>query len=115
MIDELTHYIFHNYPHLMTVREAAAYKSILGEKKAESSDSPNMQAMLGKGWVSGDPEVHALLANGEEHFMAGVRDRILRERAGEVFLNRCRKCEALAKTPRAKQCPKCFFSWHDEI
>ena len=114
-MDELTHYIFHNYPHLMTVREAAAYKSILGEKKAEASDSPNMQSMLRKGWVSSDPEVRALLANGEEHFMVGVRDRILHEHASEVFLNRCRKCGALTNTPRARQCPKCFFSWYDEI
>ena len=114
-MDELTRYIFLNYPRVMTVHEAAAYKSILGEKKAESSDSPNMQSMLRKGWVSGDPEVRALLAKGEEHFMVGVRGRILREHADEVLLNRCRKCGALANTPRAKQCPKCCFSWHDEI
>ena len=114
-MDELTRYIFRNYFHLLTVREAAAYKSLLGEQKAESSESPNMKSMLREHWVSADPELRALLANGDERFMVSVRDRILREHADEVFLNQCPKCGALTNTPRAKQCPRCFFSWYDEI
>jgi hypothetical protein len=49
-----------------------------------------MRKMLRRGWVSSDPSVKALLADGEEAFMERVRDRVLREHSGEVFLNHCR-------------------------
>ena len=114
-MDELTRYILTSYPHLMTAREAAAHKSIVGESKAENCDSPKMSDFIRKRWVSTDPEVCALLGRGAEHFMDSVRDRILREHAGEVFLNHCPKCGALTMTPRARQCPKCFHSWHEEV
>ncbi len=113
-MDELTRYVFFNYMYLLTVHEAAAYKSILGQQKVQSSDSPKMQNLIRSSWISSDPEVRALLEKGEDHFMNSVRDRILREHREQVFLNHCPKCRALAKTPRARQCPKCFYSWHDE-
>lgn len=113
-MDELTKYIFHNYPNLMNAREAAAYKSVIGGRKAESShDSPKMQELIRRRWISSDPEVRTLLEKGEEQFMISVRERILRENKDEVFLNYCSRCGSLANTPRAKQCPRCFFSWHD--
>ena len=113
-MDELTRYIFYNYSHLMTAQESAAYKSIIGEQKAGGTDNPNMRALLRERFVSADPEVRAMLKKGQEQFLTDVRDRIIRERADDVFLNCCPQCGALTKTPRAKQCPKCFFSWHDE-
>ena len=113
-MDELTTYIFDYYYNLLTLEEKAAYKSILGERKIENAESPAMKKMLRRGWVSSAPEVQALLSDGEEMFMERVRDRVLREHRGELFLNHCPRCGALARTPRAKQCPTCFFSWHDD-
>ncbi len=114
-MDKLTKYIFNHYPHLMTLHEKAAYKSVIGEEKVESnSDSPQMQNFIRRSWVSSDPEVRSLLEKGVEHFMNAVRDRILSEQRDQVFLNHCPKCGALANTPRARQCPKCFHSWHDD-
>lgn len=64
--------------------------------------------------VSTDPKVMALLADGIEAFGARLSDRVL-EHCDDVFLNYCPRCGALTKTPTAKQCPKCFFSWHDDV
>ncbi len=114
-MDELTKYIFDNYFALLTFEEQAAYKSILGVRKIENADSPEMKRMLRKSWVSTDPKVTALLENGVAAFMKNARDRVLREHIGKVFLNNCPRCGELTKTPRAKQCPKCFFSWHDDV
>ena len=114
-MDELAVYIIGYYHHLMTADEKAAHQSILGEAKIEKADDPEMKEMLRNGWVSTDPNVRALLANGREAFFAGVRDRVLREHQNEVFLNHCPRCGALAKTPTAKQCRKCFFSWHADV
>lgn len=110
-MDDLTRYVFNNYPHLMMVREHVAYKSILGEQKAQKSNSPAMSAMLRRTWVSSDPQVRGLLAEGSDAFMVNVRDRILREHGSEMFVNLCPRCGALARTPRAEQCPQCFHSW----
>jgi hypothetical protein len=30
----------------------------------------------------------------------------------EIFLNRCPKRDALARTPKAQQCHKCLYDWH---
>ena len=111
-MDELTKYIFDNYAYLMTVPEKKAYKSVLGEEKAESSDSPKMQSLLRSRMVSSEPQVLALLGNGREAFFEAVRDRILREHSDAVFLNHCSRCRALVRRPQSRQCPKCFFSWH---
>jgi len=113
-MDKLTRYIFNYYPHLMTLHEQAAYRSVLGEEKAESSDSAKMRNLLRRKFVSPDPEVLSMLDKGAEHFMNVVRDRILSEQRDQVFQNHCPKCEALAHTPTARQCPKCFHSWHDD-
>ena len=114
-MDELTEYIFNHYHNLLTVEEKTAYKSILGERKIEDAESPAMKKMLRRGWVSTDPKVQALLANGAETFMDGVRDRVMREHRDEVFLNLCPRCGALARTPSARQCPKCHLSWHGDV
>jgi hypothetical protein len=113
-MDELTDYIFGYYYNLLTLEEKAAYKSILGESKIENTDNPAMKRMLRRGWVSSDSKVRSLLADGEEAFMNGVCDRVLREHRDEVFLNNCPRCGALARTPQAMQCPKCFLSWHGD-
>lgn len=57
------------------------------------------------------PEVAALLAHGPQAFRRAVVERLLREHEAEV-LNPCPRCGAMARTPRAKQCSRCFHDWH---
>jgi len=112
-MDTLTHYVFFYFGRLRTSQEAAAYSSIIAEEKAQHSQSAAMQRLLRQKWISTDPEVLMLLEVGYEQFFINVRDRILREHSEEVYLNYCPQCGALARTPQAKQCPTCFFSWHE--
>lgn len=113
-MDELARYIFNYYSHLMTTEEKAAHKSMIGQSKVQHADLPGIKKVITDFWISKDPRVLELLADGSEVFMARVSDRIMREHRNEVFLNYCPRCGALTKTPRAKQCPKCFFSWHED-
>jgi hypothetical protein len=113
-MDEITKYIFNNFSHLMTLQEKAAYKSIHAEEKAKHSEGTRLAKLIRERWISSDPEVRASLASGPDVFMKAVCDRLLREHPDRIYFNRCPRCQALARTTKAKQCPKCFFSWHDE-
>ncbi|HNC42638.1 MAG TPA: hypothetical protein PLU80_00550, partial [Acidobacteriota bacterium] len=112
--DELINYIFNWYFNLMTIQEKAAYKSIMAEMKAKNIEGTRQAAMLRRNWISSDPIVKQLLVNGPDAFKLCVVQRLLQEYPKEIFLNCCPKCQALARTPQAQQCPKCFFDWHDD-
>jgi hypothetical protein len=112
-IDELTHYVFHNYPSLMTVAETGAYKTLIVERKAEHS-SNDMKAHLRSRFGSSEPEVIRLLDGGAREFLITTRDRILRDHADKVILNRCPECGALARTPQACLCPACNHTWYEK-
>ena len=113
-MDDLAIYIINYYGHLMTFEERVAHKSMMGEFKIQSATSSSMKEALRKQWISDDPKVLELLSGGPDAFMTRVRDRVMRDHSDEVFLNHCPRCGALAKTPKAKQCSKCFFSWHED-
>lgn len=113
-MDALTRYVFYYFGRFQTPQEAAAYKSFIAEEKARSFDSAKIQKILRQDWVSTDTEVLKILEDGSEQFLINVRDRILREHSESVFLNLCPKCGSLARTPQAKQCQQCFFSWHEQ-
>jgi hypothetical protein len=112
-VDELTHYIFHNYSALMTLAEKAAYKALMLERKGEHS-SEDMKRFLRTRFGSRDAAVAALLDRGVVQFLTATRDRILKEHKNEVFLNRCPKCGSLARTPEACLCPSCNHTWYEK-
>jgi hypothetical protein len=58
-------------------------------------------------------QAHALIAEGDEVFYARVLERVFAEH-GESWMNLCPNCQALCRTRRSKQCPRCFASWHRE-
>lgn len=113
-VDELTDYVFHNYYSLMTTAETLAYKMLMAERKAEHASSEGMKQLLRRRFGSSDPEVIRLLDGGAREFLLATRDRILRDHANEVFLNRCPKCGALARTPNACLCPACSHKWYEQ-
>ena len=113
-IDELTHYVFHNYTSLMTTAEGLAYKTLMVERKAEHSSTDGMRRHLRQRFGSSEPEVIALLNGGAREFLIATRDRILRDHSDKVFLNRCPKCGALARTPKACLCPSCGHTWYEK-
>lgn len=109
---ELTEYLWHNYQQLLTELESRAASALLIEEKAANS-SPHMAKRLRQTWgLQNDPAVMAALADGRAAFRDRVRDRLLRECADSIVLNRCEKCSRLVATPRARQCLWCGHDWH---
>jgi hypothetical protein len=96
---------------LLTFHEKAALKNVVIEK-IDSSTSELLKARLRDELVINDSTVRDLLKDGAEVFLASVRHRILQESPGDIFINKCQNCGGLARTPTAKQCPKCFYDWH---
>lgn len=111
-MDALTYYVVTYYGRLMTPTEAAAQSSMHWEEARANADSEAMQRMITRR-ISSDLDVLQLLADGADDCLYNIRNRILRDNADKVFLNYCPRCQGLARTPWAKQCQHCFFSWHD--
>lgn len=109
----VTEYIVAHYHHLMTDLEKLAYKKLLVEQKAIGA-SPRLGNALRERLRDASGEVESALTSGPDAFLARVAERVLREHPDEVLLNRCPRCRALCRTPRAKLCPECHHTWHSE-
>jgi rubrerythrin len=112
---ELARYLFDYLSDLLTDEEKTAYKNTLVQKKIDDADSEPMKRMLRKHWLSSDERVLELLKDGEEAFFRKLEERVLRDNPDKDFMNLCPKCGYLTITPKAKQCRKCYHSWHVEV
>ena len=109
---ETIDYIIRYFGKLMTEDEAFALDNhIYTSKSSENAYLRNL--MMELGWIKSDLEITKLLENGYETFQQNVVMRILAETPEKVFFNNCPKCNKLARTPYAKQCRHCGYSWHD--
>jgi hypothetical protein len=113
--EEIARYLYNYLPDLLTAEERAAYKNMLVLKKIENAASPMMKKMLREKWFSSDKKVLELLEDGEDEFFRKIEQRVFHDNPDETFLNLCPKCNYLTVTPKAKQCRKCYYSWHDKI
>ena len=57
-------------------------------------------------------DVAPVFADGIDVFRDRVRDRILRDHADDVFVNRCSECSRIVMSPEARQCLWCGHDWH---
>src|SRR5688572_28960558 len=97
----LTEYVCSYCVPQMTDLERAGLKALHARAKAKSTDSARVRDMILRKWSGqGDPVVVAALSKGEDAFRAAVRDRVLRDHP--ELVNRCPKCNRVARTPRAK-------------
>lgn len=111
--EELVEYIFKSHYGLLTFQEKAAHKTLIGERKVENTDSEKMKQMLRKIFCSSEAEVLEMLKKGAKEYEKKVCNRIMAEHPNEIKLNLCPNCSALARTSTSRQCPKCFYSWHN--
>ena len=110
--DEQRNYLIKYYGHLMKEAEHYAYKTTILRLKFPNVIDQEFRR-LSFGLANGsDPEVQALLAKGDHAFFVKICKRLLREHKDAIFLNYCPRCSGLVRTPTAKQCRHCFFSWH---
>lgn len=112
-MDETTYYIFNYCNELLTKEENQAYRNLLVQLKMDSTDNEIQKDMMRKRWLSNDENVLKLLEKGSEEFYKKAIERVFRDNPNKEFLNLCPKCNSLLRTPKAKQCPKCYFSWHN--
>lgn len=112
-MDEFTvEYIFTYYQHLFSSEEEMAVKHYTSLSKLEDNCDLNRLNVYKKmGWITSDPNVLKLLENGYEHFVRQTALRIFRDYSSEIYLNKCKQCNELARTPLAKQCRLCGHSW----
>lgn len=115
----LSGYIWNNYQHLMTEFERKVNSVGLLLEKAEgyrsrSPKSKNSERIFENVNMISDMAINQALAGGLTDFRANVAQRILTERSGDVFINRCPRCTCIVRTPKAKLCTWCGCSWHLE-
>lgn len=109
---ETINYIIRYFGKLMTRDEALALNHHMYTLKC-SENVYMRNLMIERGWINSDPEVIQLLEHGYQVFEQNVVTRIMTETPEKVFFNNCPKCHKLARTPYAKQCRHCGYSWHD--
>lgn len=113
MFQETAKYIFNHYRHLMSTQEKLAWRHYASTIKLADNENPAMTRMYKKkGWFSDEPEVLELLKDGYDKFEMKTAKRILFTNE-DIVLNKCPKCERLARTPEAKQCRHCGYDWHE--
>ena len=110
--EALTCYVLSHYERFFTRLELLAWRNVFHEAKATAYGSPSAEHIRER-YVSKDPEVERLLADGVAAFRIRVRDRLLAEHGHEIHLNRCPKCGALTRTPTACLCPVCNQTWYE--
>jgi hypothetical protein len=119
MLDNATiDYILNYFSRFMTLKEAAAMKHYITSAKFSkpiSTDSDTKDFLLEKGWLSNDKDVAVLLTDGYQLFRLNTAERILKENTGKIYFNHCPNCGKLARTPQAKQCRHCGYSWHKQV
>ncbi|AYB35613.1 hypothetical protein D4L85_18900 [Chryseolinea soli] len=114
MDQETARYIVTYFSKLLTDLERQAIRHTRSNIKLEDIDldDPLMRAYKRNGWLYDDPGVLDLLKHGYDAFEITAANRILSEQRDKVFFNNCPKCGKLARTPQAKQCRHCGWSWH---
>jgi hypothetical protein len=117
--DDLQGYVVEYYGGYMRPEEFQEYQELISEEKRLfrellSEYGARIEERPGGRWLyltedaNADPRWQAYRER-RVAFYKGASDRILQDH--EVFLNRRPYCNSLARTPRAKQCGKCYKRW----
>jgi hypothetical protein len=119
LVDNQTaNYVINYFSNLLTGAEKMAIKHTSSIYKLQQSTSDNTsltKIYREKGWLSSDQTVLDLLKDGYDNFERTVAKRIVSQNRDKVFFNYCPKCKKLARTPFARQCRYCGYSWHHII
>jgi hypothetical protein len=119
MEPDLARYVIRYYGHFMNLTEHLAYRHLAGAMKATkggsdiSAQAEAKKSMIHSRLLSEDPAVLLLARNGLQPFAEVTAERILAEHGEKVFLNRCPRCQGLARTPSPRQCRACGLDWHE--
>ena len=119
-MDDLTRYLLRHYWDLLPDAERAGYwyLSFTGRgnpRILQPGTAQSWPRMIANARIRAarDPHVDRLLRSGDEAFYAHVTMQLAED--DRVVVKRCPQCKAVCRTPMARQCPKCFHSWHRAV
>jgi len=110
---ELINYIYAFCGDFKTLDEKIAGRTILYMQM--NLNQKLVASLKNRGWYSDERHIIDMLAGGRHAFVVSVATRIYYEHREQLKLNVCPRCFKIAKTPLAKQCQFCFYSWHDKV
>ena len=118
MDTNLAGYVVRYYSRFMSEQEGLAYNHLCYTAKYTGESDPAAQRKAKAKFpyskmLSNDPAVLELARHGMQTLVLRVAKKIFAERGNQMFINRCPRCQALARTPKARQCPVCKHDWHD--
>ena len=91
----------------LIVQDALLGRSILAYSEG---GQPRLAAMLGRRLH--DPEFASLDEEALDAREMAIARAVL-ARVGDEVVQRCRRCGRILNTPRARQCFRCGYDWHD--
>jgi len=118
----LVSYVMRYYRRFMTKQEHLVAGHLFGTMKvtkgrsdaaAQAEVQAGQRRLNLKELLSSDPEILKIAHDGYDAFTQRTATRILAEHSEEIYLNHCPRCNALANTPKARQCRFCFHDWHE--
>ena len=106
---ELHRYVWRNYRRGLTKREHALHHAAIIEIKAQRSpylrdNDPNYFY---------DADVAAIVESGLVAFERQCCERLLRDCADQIYINRCDHCHRIVVSPVACLCLWCGHSWYE--
>ena len=111
---ELRRYIWCNYNHALTKREHSIRVAAILELKAQATASElsatHFRQMPGYFF---DEDVAGIVKDGITVFDQRCCDRLLRDYATQIYINRCVRCQRIVASPIACACVWCGHSWFD--
>lgn len=107
---ELEDYIYDYCGQFQTAEERLARNTLMYSSKTTSEGM--LAKMKQNGWISEDPNILAMTADGYQALKRRVVERIWREHRDMLNLNLCPRCNKITRTPEAKQCRFCHYDWH---
>jgi hypothetical protein len=111
---EVIDYLFSHYTHLMTLAEKDAHRNFKLDARLQSNPPTSKEYMSGMYSLQiYSLAVKELMINGWDTFRLNWTRRVLNWEADKIVINRCEKCEKLARTPLARQCRFCGYDWHE--
>jgi hypothetical protein len=96
------------FAHLLSDNERAALGAVVFDVM---DGGVKWMSITLKDGVEPDEEIRRLLQDGMFPLRQRLADRLLTEHRDIVYENCCTRCGQLPRTPRARQCRFCGFSW----
>ena len=110
--EELTRYVLNHHGGFMTSLEAWIVRASHAEEKADAAQSEYIASLLRRRSGHLDERVARALEAGPATCRRLIKDRLLRDHADQIEVNRCPSCHRVVRTPSARQCFWCGHDWH---